>query len=40
MKLVNMHDSKSCAARPVGSIPTIGTKDHNDPFLIKKLSVA
>lgn len=25
MKLVNMHDSKSCAARLVGSTPTIGT---------------
>ena len=28
MKLVNMHDSKSCAARLVGSIPTIGTTVH------------
>ena len=26
MKLVNMHDSKSCAARLVGSSPTIGTR--------------
>ncbi len=26
VKLANTHDSKSCAARLVGSTPTIGTK--------------
>lgn len=34
MKLVNMHDSKSCAARLVGSSPTSGTISMNKPKIL------
>ena len=34
-ELVDAHDSNSCSARSVGSIPTSGTKPHKRLFLLK-----